>query len=145
MRSKTGRLIVAGLVAAAPMVLPAHSANAWVAAGGWCHPHVAVYHPRPCYGGVAAAAVAGIAVGAAVASRPVYVAPAPTVIVTAPAPAPAPVVVVQPAAVGEHVTVLPPGAKSLVVNGAQYYQAGSTWYHPAFGNNGVYYTIVPTP
>ena len=140
MRSKTSRLIVAGLMAAAPMVLPARSAHAWVAAGGWCRPHVAIYHPRPCYGGVAAAAVAGIAVGAAVASRPVYVAPPPTVIVNNPAP-----VVVQQPVVGESVTVLPPGAKSLVVNGAQYYQAGSTWYHPAFGNNGVYYTIVPTP
>ena len=139
MRNKTRRLMIAGLVAASAVVLPGQSASAWIAVGGW-HRHVAVFHPAPCYGGVAAAAVAGMAVGAAVASRPVVVAPAPAVVVTNPAP----VVVVQPT-VGESITVLPAGAKSLVVNGAQYYQAGPTWYHPAFGNNGVYYTVVPAP
>jgi len=138
MRSKTARLIV-GIVAAAPMVLPAQGASAWIAVGGW-HPHFAVYHPAPCYGGVAAAAVAGMAVGAAIARPPVYVAPAPTVIVNNPAP----VVIAQPV-VGSSITVLPAGAHALNVNGKEYYQAGSTWYHPAFGNNGVYYTIVPTP
>jgi hypothetical protein len=54
-------------------------------------------------------------------------------------------VVIAGPAVGTSITVLPPGAHSLVVNGAQYYQAGSTWYHPAFGNNGVYYTVVAAP
>ena len=142
MRNNTRRLIVcACLTAAAPMVLPAQTASAWIAAGGWGRGGVAVFHPRPCYAGVGAAAVAGMAVGAAVASRPpVVVAPSPTVIVNNPPP-----VVVAPAAVGSTVTVLPAGAHSLTVNGQHYYQAGSTWYHPAFGNNGVYYTVVTAP
>lgn len=142
MRNSTRRLIVcACMAAAAPMVLPAQSANAWIAAGGWGRGGVAVFHPRPCYAGVGAAAVAGMAVGAAVASRPkVVVAPQSTVIVNTPPP-----VVVAAPAVGTSITVLPTGAHSLVVNGKQYYQAGSTWYHPAFGNNGVYYTVVTPP
>ena len=36
MRNNTRRLIaIACLTAAAPMLLPAQSANAWIAAGGW--------------------------------------------------------------------------------------------------------------
>jgi len=142
MRKHTRRLIVlAAVAAAAPMILPAQPVNAWIAAGGWGRGGVAVFHPRPCYAGVGAAAVAGMAVGAAVASHhTTVVAPSPTVIVNNPPP-----VVVAPAAVGTSVTVLPAGAHSLTVNGKHYYQAGNTWYHPAFGNNGVYYTVVPAP
>src|SRR4051812_16089793 len=113
MRSKTRRLIASGFLAAGVIVLPAPRASAWVAVGGW-HPHVAVYHPAPCYAGVGAAAVAGFAVGHAMASRPVVVAPAPTVIINNPPP-----VVVAPAAIGTSITVLPAGAHMLTVNGAQ--------------------------
>lgn len=31
------------------------------------------------------------------------------------------------------------------VNGAMYYLCGNTWFSPAYGANGVYYRVVPTP
>ena len=40
---------------------------------------------------------------------------------------------------------LPPGARGMTVNGAQYYQSGPNWYKPYFGSSGVYYEVVPTP
>jgi hypothetical protein len=30
-------------------------------------------------------------------------------------------------------------------NGATYYLNGNTWFKPAFGANGVFYTVVPIP
>jgi len=127
----------------AGVLLPASNADAWIAVGHWgggC-----CYHP--CYAGVAGAAIAGMAVGAAIASRPPAVIVAPTVI--APAPEvivnPPPVYYPPPPVIGSTITILPEGAKSLVVNGTQYYQSGSTWYHPYFGSNGVYYSVVAAP
>jgi hypothetical protein len=29
--------------------------------------------------------------------------------------------------------------------GVNYYLSGNTWFKPAYGANGVYYTVVPTP
>jgi hypothetical protein len=31
------------------------------------------------------------------------------------------------------------------VNGKAYYLCGNTWFSAAYGANGVYYTVVPTP
>jgi hypothetical protein len=31
------------------------------------------------------------------------------------------------------------------VQGSTYYVCGNSWFRPAFGANGVYYTVVPTP
>jgi hypothetical protein len=31
------------------------------------------------------------------------------------------------------------------MNGATYYVCGNTWFSPAYGANGVYYRVVPTP
>jgi hypothetical protein len=111
-----------------------------VAVGGY-HPY---YRPAGCYGcGAAAGAVAGLAVGAAIAdaNRPA------TVVVQQPA-----VVVRQPAYVvqtnmplGTQLAALPDGARNMVVNGAHFYQYGSTWYKPYFGSSGVYYEAVPAP
>lgn len=143
-------LILGGAVVAAALV-PLSNANAWVAAaGGWRGGAVAVggYHPyyRPagCYGcGAAAGAVAGMAVGAAIAdaNRPA------TVVVQQPA-----VVVQQPVyavpggmPLGTQLAALPGGARSMMVNGVNYYQAGPTWYKPYFGSSGVYYEVVPAP
>ncbi|MGO4394866.1 hypothetical protein AB4Z46_26260 [Variovorax sp. M-6] len=136
------------------MLVPLSSANAWVAAaGGWrggavavggYHPYHPYYRPAGCYGcGAAAGAVAGMAVGAAMADayRP------PTVVVQQPA-----VVVPQPVypvqanmPLGTQLATLPGGARSMVVNGVNYYQFGPTWYKPYFGSSGVYYEVVPAP
>jgi hypothetical protein len=58
---------------------------------------------------------------------------------------PPPVVVPAVAAVGSIYYSLPPGAQSANINGTQYYVLGSTYYRPYFGNNGVYYEVVPNP
>jgi hypothetical protein len=147
------KTLVLGVAVMAGVSVPLSSANAWVAAGargvavGGYHGGYG-YHPgyRPagCYGcGAAAGAVAGIAVGAAVASayRPT------TVVVAQPA-----VVMAQPTVIvqgnmplGTQIAALPGGSRSMVVNGANYYQNGATWYKPYYGSSGVYYEVVPTP
>jgi hypothetical protein len=148
------KTLVLGAAVVAGALVPLSGANAWVAAaGGWrggavavggYHPYHPYYRPPGCYGcGAAAGAVAGMAVGAAVADayRPA------TVVVQQPA------VVVQPPAyvvqggmpLGTQLAALPGGARSMVVNGVNYYQAGPTWYKPYFGSSGVYYEVVPAP
>ena len=49
--------------------------------------------------------------------------------------------------VGQVVATLPPGGitSTATVQGATYYQCGSTWFSPNFGANGVYYRVVPAP
>ena len=148
------KTLVLGAALVAGALVPLSGAHAWVAAaGGWrggavavggYHPYHPYYRPPGCYGcGAAVGAVAGMAVGAAVADayRP------PTVVVQQPA------VVVQPPAyvapggmpLGTQLAALPGGARSMVVNGVNYYQAGPTWYKPYFGSSGVYYEVVPAP
>ncbi len=143
-KTKQGLILTALLVAG--ILLPNRRAGAWVAVSRWGGARVVAYHPYPCYAGVGAAAVAGFAVGAAVAanSAPVYVAPAPVVVANPQLTYGAPMYA-APAYIGSSVNALPYGAQSLVVNGTQYYQAGSTWYRPYFGSNGVYYTVVSPP
>jgi hypothetical protein len=149
-------------LAVALLVLPT-TTDAWVACGraGWGGYHgVAVggaywhggYHCCGVSTGTAVAAgFAGLAAGAAVgsavarASTPAYVV-APTPVYAAPYYYAAPPVVVPPTApIGSIYYSLPPGAQSANINGTQYYVAGSTYYRPYFGNNGVYYQVVPNP
>ena len=147
------KTLVLGAAVAAGALVPLSGAHAWIAAGGgWrggavavggYHPYHPYYRPPGCYGcGAAAGAVAGLAVGAAIAD-----ASRPAVVVQ-----PAPVIVQQPAVVvqsampfGTQLAALPGGARSMVVNGVNYYQAGPTWYKPYFGASGVYYEVVPAP
>lgn len=146
------KTLVVGAAVMVGALIPLTDAAAWVAAaGGYRGRAVAVggYHPayRPpgCYGcGAAVGAVAGMAVGAAVAS-----AARPTTVVVE---QPGAVVVQQPAYVvqpnlplGTQVAGVPAGSRSMVVNGANYYQDGPTWYKPYFGSSGVYYEVVPAP
>lgn len=91
------------------------------------HPPVAVpyYHSTGCYncaGAVAAGAVVGMATGAAIATaaRPTY-------------------------PIGVSYASLPAGAVYVNRNGINYYQVGNTWFQPAYGANGVYYSVVATP
>lgn len=46
---------------------------------------------------------------------------------------------------GQIVATLPAGCAQPTVNGQTYYLCGNTWFSPANGANGVYYTVVPTP
>jgi len=47
--------------------------------------------------------------------------------------------------VGAIVAKLPPGSMSINKGGTTYYLNNNTWYKPAYGANGVYYRVVPTP
>jgi hypothetical protein len=89
---------------------------------------------------------AGAAIGAAVA-RPTYVA-APVVVAPSPIVVTAPVLggpVAVPPVIGTIYYSLPYGAQSTIIHGQQYYVSGSFCYRPYFGNNGVYYEVVPYP
>ena len=46
---------------------------------------------------------------------------------------------------GMSYAALPAGAISIPKSGTSYYLSGNTWFKPAFGANGVFYTVVPTP
>ncbi len=159
------KMMILSLVAVT-LAMPLQS-NAWVSYGRTTYGYGHVSYGHVTYGHVGyaggwscggvstgtavAAGVAGLAtgamIGAAVAKpAPVVVAPAP--IVVAPAPyvvAPPPVVVAPVAPVGSIYYSLPGGVQSATINGTQYYVYGSTYYRPYFGNNGVYYQVVPSP
>lgn len=147
------KTLVLGVAVVAGSLIPLSAANAWIAAaGGWrggavavggFHPYHPYYRPAGCYGcGAAAGAVAGMAVGAAIAdaSRPAVVVQQPAVVVQAP-----PVIVQSGMPLGTQLAALPGDARSMVVNGVHYYQSGPTWYKPYFGSSGVYYEVVPAP
>jgi hypothetical protein len=105
------------------------------------------YHP-PTYssgysgGDVAAAGIAGLAVGAmagaavASASQPAYAPP--TVVIQQPM-APAPLII------GMSMTYLPGNCVNINTSSGQYYECGPNWFKPYFGSNGVYYLVVPAP
>ena len=46
---------------------------------------------------------------------------------------------------GASYAALPPGSMSVQKNGQTYYLNGNTWFLPAFGANGVHYTVVAAP
>ena len=135
----------------AALALPIQS-DGWVAVGGRGWGGAAwgggCWHAGWGCGGVStgtavAAGLTGLAVGAAIgaaAARPTYVV-APSPVVVAPVVAP---VQVAPA-LGTIYYSLPYGAQSTLIQGQQYYVLGSTFYRPYFGNNGVYYEVVPYP
>ena len=74
-----------------------------------------------------AAYSAGVATGAAAAAAP-------------PPPATA-----GTYAMGVAYAALPAGSMAINKNGATYYLSGNTWFKPAYGANGTFYTVVPTP
>ena len=98
------------------------------------------YHPPSYSGGdVAAAGIAGLAVGAmagaAIASQP----PPPTTLVIQQPMAPAPLTL------GMSLTYLPGNCVNINLSSGQYYECGPNWFKPYFGSNGVYYLVVPAP
>jgi hypothetical protein len=83
------------------------------------------YHPGWGYAGAAAAGVlAGAAIGAAATSAAVAASAWP---------------------VGVTYGYLPSGCTYAYTAGAAYYRCPAGWLKPAYGANGVYYTVVPAP
>jgi hypothetical protein len=157
MKQCTMKTLMTMTLTCAVLALPS-PARAWVAAGPGRRPppphgRPPAYHGGYNCGGVStgtavAAGIAGLAVGAAIAKNnqpTVVVAPAPVYVTPVYVTPPPPVVVVPTAAVGSIFTTLPAGAKSVSINGTQYYVLGTTCFRPFFGNNGVYYQVVPNP
>ena len=112
------------------------------------HPPATVgYYQAGCYhcgygAAAAAGAVAGAAVGAAVGTSGVNAAAANANAAAAVAAASAYPDAYQ---MGAVYAALPGGCAMPQVNGATYYLCGNTWFSPAYGANGVYYRVVPTP
>jgi hypothetical protein len=105
------------------------------------HPPAAVgYYQSGCYhcgygAAAAAGAVAGAAIGAAVGTSGSSAAAANAAAAT---------VAAYP--MGAVYAALPAtGCAMPQINGATYYLCGNTWFSPAYGANGVYYRVVPTP
>jgi hypothetical protein len=106
-------------------------------------------------GAAAAGAVVGVAAGAAIANANTAAATANAYNagVAAGATSAAPLPVAYPAprpvngtfAMGAIYAALPAGCISPTVPGGTYYLCGNTWFRPAYGANGVYYRVVPTP
>jgi hypothetical protein len=124
-----------------PTTLPAYGYHPPVPAYGYRPP---VYYNNGGYssGQVAAAGVAGLAVGAmvgaAAASNKAPPPPATVVVVQQPmAPAPMPL--------GTSLSYLPGGCVNINISSGQYYQCGINWFRPYFGSNGAYYQVVPAP
>jgi hypothetical protein len=46
---------------------------------------------------------------------------------------------------GVNYAALPTGSMTINKAGSTYYLSGNTWFQPAYGANGVYYTVVPAP
>jgi hypothetical protein len=47
--------------------------------------------------------------------------------------------------VGADYATLPAGATPVYQGGTTYYVAGSLWFQPVYGANGLYYIAVPAP
>lgn len=132
------------------------------------HPPVAVpYYSSGCYNcgsAAAAGAVVGLAAGAAIASANTatatsnaYAAGVATGSANTAARyssgyaagtanvALAPTTTTTVYAMGVNYATVPTGSISINKNGSTYYLNGNTWFQPAFGANGVYYTVVATP
>ena len=46
-------------------------------------------------------------------------------------------------AIGASLATLPAGCNYQIVAGSAYYVCGNTWLNPRYGNNGLYYVVVP--
>jgi len=122
----------------------------------WSHPtygygYAYGYRPPVYYGGsvyssgdVAAAGIAGLAVGAmagaAAASEP---APSSTTVVVQQPMSPPPQSMAMP--LGTTLSYLPGGCVNINISSGQYYECGVNWFKPYFGSNGAYYQVVPAP
>ena len=103
-----------------------------------------------CNGWATAAAVTTAAVtGAAVASANANAANANAAAASANAynagSTTSPATTAAPYTTGQIVAKLPAGCITPTVQGTTYYLCGNTWFSAAYGANGVYYRVVPSP
>lgn len=116
--------------------------GAYGGAAAWSHPSYG-YRPPVYYGGgysggdVAAAGIAGLAVGAMAGAAAASSNNPAVVVQQTMAPAPLPL--------GTSMTYLPGGCVSISYSSVQYYQCGPNWFRGFFGSNGAYYQVVPAP
>lgn len=93
-----------------------HAGGYW--GGGWHGPVVVNhYYGGGCWACGGAAVAAGVAAGAAA--------------------------VATAYAIGTTVATIPAGCMTQYIGGVNYYVCGGTWFQPFYGNNGVYYRVVP--
>lgn len=95
-------------------------------------------------GEVAAAGVAGLAVGAMAGSSAAKKQQSASSTQTS-APPPQAAAITSPLPVGSKLSSLPPGCTNAVVKSVEYYGCGPNWFKPVFGSSGVYYQVVPQP
>lgn len=130
--------LMAFIILSATLVAP-NSSDAWVAVasggyGGAC------WHGGWGCGGVTTGA--GMAAGAAgFTAGAVVVQGGQSVVMVASAP---PLVVDPSTPVGTIFYNMPYGAQPAYINGTQYYIANGMYFRAFFGNNGVYYQLVPS-
>lgn len=121
----------------------------------------AVRYPAPVYaapayygktynattGEVAAAGMAGLAVGAMAGSAAAKnQQSASTTQAAAPPPsAQQPMAITSPLPIGSQLSGLPAGCTNAVVKSVEYYGCGPNWFKPVFGSSGVYYQVVHAP
>ncbi|HRF74751.1 MAG TPA: hypothetical protein PL117_18460 [Accumulibacter sp.] len=107
------------------------------------------YYSGGCYGCAAAAgAVVGVAAGAAVASANTQAATSNAYAAGVAAGSASTAAAYSGGVayvVGINYAGIPAGCANPVVAGQTYYLCGNTWFKPAYGANGVYYRVVPTP
>ncbi len=129
------------------------------------HPPAPAYYPAPVYrppayggavvytnngynattGEVAAAGVAGLAVGAAMGASAAKSSQSSTTYSTQQAAYSSPTAINSPLPMGTQLSALPPGCTNAVVKSVEYYGCGPNWFKPVFGGGGVYYKVVPQP
>lgn len=105
-----------------------------------------VYYGNPynaTTGEVAAAGMAGMAVGAMAGSAAAKQQQSATATQTAAAPPPTSIN--SPLPMGTRLSNLPAGCTNAVVKSVEYYVCGPNWFKPVFGGSGVFYQVVPAP
>jgi len=98
-------------------------------------------------GEMAAAGMAGVAVGAMAGSAAAKKQQsASTTQAAAPPPsAQQPMAITSPLPIGSQLSNLPAGCTNAVVKSVEYYGCGPNWFKPFFGSSGVYYQVVQAP
>ncbi|HUL10895.1 MAG TPA: hypothetical protein VLU73_01845, partial [Methylococcaceae bacterium] len=98
-------------------------------------------------GEVAAAGVAGLAVGAMVGSAAAKSQQqSSSTSQSAPPPSAAqPTGITSPLPMGTQLSSLPASCTNAVVKSVEYYGCGPNWFKPVFGGSGVYYQVVKQP
>lgn len=95
-------------------------------------------------GEVAAAGMAGLAVGAMAGSAAAKKQQSSSTSQSSSA-ASQPATINSPLPIGSQLSALPSGCTNAVVKSVEYYGCGPNWFKPVFGSSGVFYQVVPQP